>query len=71
MELIKSDELEKISWSDLNIIFGGLQIKNSKEALNLFTPEIHPILLGYHFDGGGAIDILVEYDITYLFQDFI
>lgn len=71
MELIKRDELEKIRWSDLNIIFGGMQIKNSKEALNLFTPEIHPILLGYDFDGDGVKDNLLDYAIPYFLQDFI
>ena len=48
-----------------------MHIKNSKEARNLFTPGVHPILLGYDVDGDGVKDNLLHYAIPYFSQDFI
>ncbi|MGL5591644.1 MAG: hypothetical protein ACRDCF_02815 [Mycoplasmoidaceae bacterium] len=74
IELIERGELLPIEWSKFNIpslTNPNEIIKSADEALDLFVPEIHPILKGYDFDDDPENDNLLEYAVPYFLQDFI
>lgn len=71
IELIKRDQLLEINWSSFDIVIDGKRIENADDALDLFIPEIHPILTGYDFDDDGNNDNLLKYSVPYFLQDFI
>ncbi len=66
ISLIKDDLLHKINWSNFN-----LNITNSNDALNYFTPVVQKILTNYDFDNDGNNDNLLDYAVPYFLQDLI
>ncbi|MGL5246031.1 MAG: hypothetical protein ACRC8C_00455 [Mycoplasmoidaceae bacterium] len=71
IELIERGELLPINWSKFNIHNGTGIVENPEQALELFIPEIRPILTGYDFNNDGVNDNLLTYAVPYFLQDFI